>query len=98
MHSEHPAMNHRSSPWLSHGPSVPPPGYRGATGGAPAQPTLRPERAADDPLESMAVELDGASVPSRAQYAVGPESTRMRRSTLPPSDPRSSVVRVHVAS
>ncbi len=98
MQSEHPAMNHRSSPWLSHGPSVPPPGYRGATGGAQTQPSLPAQRAADDPLESMAVQLDGAFVPSRPQYAMGPESTRMRRSTLPPSDPRSRVVRVHIAS
>lgn len=98
MQSEHPAMNHRSSPWLTHGPSVPPPGYRGASSGAPAQPTLRPERSADDPLESMAVQLDGAFVPAKPQYGVGPESTRMRRSTLPPSDPRSRVVRTHIAS
>lgn len=91
-------MNHRSSPWLSHGPSVPPPGYCGAHGGAPAQPALRANRAADDPLESMAVQLGGAFVPSRAQYAVGPASTRMRRSTLPPSDPRSGVVRVQAGS
>lgn len=82
-------MNHRSSPWLTNGPSVPPPGYRGASGGAPQQPTLRPERSADDPLESMAVRLNGAFVPARASYEVGPSTTRMRRSTLPPSDPRT---------
>lgn len=91
-------MNHRSSPWLTDGPSVPPPGYRGAAGGAPEQPTLRPERALDDPLESMAVELDGAFVPARATYSVGPQSTRPRRSELPPSDPRSRTLRTHVAS
>ncbi|MEH3054402.1 MAG: hypothetical protein PGN13_10420 [Patulibacter minatonensis] len=91
-------MNHRSSPWLTDSPSVPPPGYRGAHGGAPEQPTLRPDRAADDPLESMAVQLDGAFVPARATYDIGPQSTRMRRSTLPPSDPRSRTVRTYAGS
>ena len=98
MRSEHLAMNHRSSPWLTNGPSVPPPGYRGGGSGTPAQPTLRPERAVDDPLESMAVALDGVFVPARATYAIGPSSTRPRRSTLPPSDPRGQALRMHVAS
>lgn len=91
-------MNHRSSPWLNHGPSVPPPGYRGASGGAPVQPTLRPERSNDDPLESMAVQLNGAYVPARATYGVGPETTQVPRSTLPPSDARKRAVRTYVGS
>jgi hypothetical protein len=91
-------MNHRSSPWLTHGPSVPPPGYRGDAGGVPEQPTLRPGRASDDPLESMAVHLDGVYVPARATYDVGPMTTRPRRSSLPPTDPRSSVLRTYAGS